>query len=464
MDVSRDYETFLASKAVHPEPSGFEPTLGRAPHLFAFQVHVVDWALRRGRAAVFADCGLGKTAIQLEWARHVVDRSGPVLILAPLAVAPQTVREGARWGVVVRYALDQEDAGAAPIVITNYERLDRFDLTRFCGVVLDESSILKSFMGKTKRELVERCAAIPYRLACTATPAPNDHMELGNHAEFLGVMSSHEMLARWFLNDTKSFGTYRLKGHAVESFWDWVGSWAMCCATPSDLGYSDDGYALPPLEIETHIVDVDLETEDLRPGELFRLPDLNATGLHREKRRTVEDRAARVSEIVAAEPRETWLIWCDTNYEADALRRVLPSSVEVRGSQSRDRKERAALDFVDGKTPVLISKPKLFGFGLNFQHCARVAFIGTSYSYESFYQAVRRTWRFGQPRPVHVHVVVARTEYSVWSTLMAKREGHDAMRCAMSDAVRRAAARTSALAPYQPTRDLRVPAWLREAS
>ncbi len=452
-----EYEAFLSDKRPALEAHGFRVD-ALASHLFPFQHDIVEWALERGRAAIFAECGLGKTAMQLEWARHVAER-GPVLILAPLAVAQQTVREGKRFGVDVVYARDTDAAGDAPIAITNYERLDRFDLRKYSGVVLDESSILKSFMGATKRALVDACREVPFRLACTATPAPNDHLELGNHAEFLGVMQSHEMIARWFINDTSTFGTYRLKGHAVEAFWDWVASWAMCVGAPSDLGHDDADFALPELRLVPHRLEVDL-LED-RGATLFRIPELSATAVHKEKRRTIAARAARLAELVGAEPNEQWLVWCETDYEADALRAAMPDAVEVRGSHTLERKEAAALGFVDGNVRVLISKPSIFGFGLNFQQCARAAFVGATFSYETFYQAIRRCWRFGQKRPVDVHVTMASTEASVWSILSAKRDGHDEMRAQMSAAMRRARARDAHLRRYVPAAPMRIPRWLR---
>jgi superfamily II DNA or RNA helicase len=454
-----EYERFLATKVVTVQPSGFEPG-ELSPHLFLFQAHIVRWALRLGRAAVFADTGLGKTVMEVEWAVRVAEKTdGQVLILAPLAVAQQTVREAARFGFDVRYVREQSEVGSSPVVITNYDRLAKFDLTRFAGVVLDESSILKSFMGKVKRALIEQCANVPYRLACTATPAPNDHMEIGNHAEFLGVMPAHEMLTRWFITDLSAFGTYRLKGHAVVPFWDWVASWAVCCSLPSDIGFSDFGYVLPELVTKQHVVDVDLS--EAAGEQLFRTPDMSATSVHREKRLTAADRAAKVASIVSSEPDEQWIIWCDTDYEADALKEALPGATEVRGSHSSEVKERAALDFADGKVRVLISKSAIFGLGLNWQHCARVAFVGADFSYEKFYQAVRRCWRFGQQRPVHVHVVMAATEASVWSVLTRKKSGHDEMRTQMSAAMKRARSKSSPTARYAPTVEMRIPNWLQ---
>jgi hypothetical protein len=435
----KEYTDFVRSKLRTEVPSGLARVPELNERLFPFQRDVVAWALQRGRAAIFADCGLGKTAMQLEWAQRVVEHTGGrVLILAPLAVAPQTCREGQKFGIEVRYAHKQSEVRDG-ITIANYERLDRFDVETFAGVVLDESSILKAFVGKTKRALVERCQRVPYRLACTATPAPNDHMELGNHSEFLGLLQGNEMLGRWFINDTSSFGSYRLKGHAVVPFWDWVSSWAMMVGKPSDIGHDDAGYDMPELHVFPHVVDVDVTTD--RGGALFRIPGMSATKVHEEKRRTVDDRARRVAELVAAEPDESWIVWCDTDYEADALTKAMPGAVEVRGSHKVEAKERAALDFVDGKIRTLVSKPRIFGWGMNWQHCARVAFVGATYSYESFYQAIRRTWRFGQTRPVHAHVMVATTEMDVWNAMLSKQRERVEMQAQMFAAARRAQSR-----------------------
>ncbi len=458
------YDDFLASKAIVAEPCGFDVEESALnPALFPFQQHAVRWALRRGRAALFEECGLGKTLQQLEWARHVAERTRqPVLILAPLAVAGQTVREGKRFGIDVRYARTPDEFGDGWIAITNYERLPRWlgDVGRFAGVVLDESSILKAFMGATKRQIIEAFKSTPYRLACTATPAPNDHLELGNHAEFLGVMDSHEMIARWFISDQSAMGTYRLKGHAVESFWDWVSSWAVCIGKPSDIGYGDGGYDLHELELTQHVVDVDVTTD--RGDALFRVPDMSATAVHKEKRLSIGARAAAIAKLVEADHREPWIVWCDTDYEADALVEAMPGAVEVRGSQSMERKEAAAAGFADGSIRVLISKPSIFGWGLNFQHCARVAFVGATYSYEAFYQAVRRVWRFGQKRPVQVHVALGATELPMWNVLARKRDGHDEMKVQMFAASRRAqAAEGERRAAYRPGVAMRIPTWLR---
>jgi hypothetical protein len=462
-----EYEQFISSKTLRVPPSGFEPTALSAD-LFPFQAQVVRWAVRQGRAALFLDTGMGKTRCQLEWAHQVSVHTGkPVLILAPLAVAQQTVREAARCHVAgTAYARD-EGGAIGPIVVTNYERLDRFDASTFGGVVLDESSILKAYSGSTKRAIFDAFARTPYKLACTATPAPNDHLELGNHAEFLDVMSSHQMIARWFINDTSTFGTYRLKGHAVEDFWDWVSSWAVMGSLPSDLGdFSDSGYVLPDLVTHEHVVDAeDGGGADVERGTLFRTVELNATSVHGERRRTADARAGQVAAIVAAEPHEPWLLWCETDYEADAVRAavadVLPGLVEVRGPDSPDKKELRLVGFADGSIPALLTKPKIAGFGLNLQHCARVVFVGATYSFESYYQAIRRVWRFGQQRPVHVHVVMASTERPVWAILERKRGDFETMKSSMFDAARRNRRAYAKPGTYAASVCFELPRWMR---
>ena len=436
------YEQFLASKALVDHPSGFSDVPELAGALFPFQAHIVAWALRRARAAIFADCGLGKTLMQLEWARHV---PGRVLILTPLAVAAQTVAEADRFGIPAVYARTQEEADAhddAVIIVTNYDRLKAFDPSVFHGVVLDESSILKSYMGATKRALVDAFAETPYRLCCTATPAPNDHVELGNHSEFLGVLSSSLMLSRFFINDTSQAGVYRLKGHAERDFWRWVASWAICIAKPSDLrdttgaSYSDDGFVLPELDVRQHIVGVDHLGSQADTGLLFRCGDLSATELHREMRKTAADRAARTAELVLADSQEPWVLWCNANYEADALLALIPGAVDVRGDMTAAEKESRLNAFSRGETRILVTKPTIAGFGMNWQHCARMAFVGLSYSYEQLYQALRRSWRFGQQRSVIAHVVTAESEGSVLASIREKQAAHLVMQQEMVSAMR----------------------------
>lgn len=412
--------------------------------LFDWQAHCVRWALHRGTAALFADTGLGKTAMQLSWADAVASYTGSrVLILAPLAVAAQTVREGARIGVraqVVRSA-DDITHDSARVIVCNYDRLHLLDVGEFAGVVLDESSILKNMVGKTRNALIAAFRETPYRLACTATPSPNDFDELGNHAEFLGVTTMVEMLARYFINDLSDTGTWRLKGYAESDFWAWCASWSIALRTPYDLQRPDgthyDGsrYVLPRLDIRHEVVAVDHLARQLDTGELFAGQSLSATGLHRELRATVTDRAAAVARIVRAEPDEPWVIWVHTDYEADAVRAVLPEVVEVRGSHTPDEKERRLNDFSDGRTKWLLTKPSIAGFGMNWQHCARMVFAGLSYSYEALYQALRRSWRFGQTREVVAYLVAAESEGAVRDALAVKETNHHDMQRRMVEAM-----------------------------
>lgn len=455
------YEEIIAAKERYAPSVGFDVDVADE-WLFPFQRHAVRWALAGGRRALFMDTGLGKSRMQLRWADAVADHTGGrVLILAPLAVGPQTVREAAAVGLAgVVFAQSPAEMGTARIVVTNYDAVEKFAAVEFAGVVLDESSILKSFMGATKRYLVERFAGTPYKLCATATPAPNDHLELGNHSEFLGILSSHQMIARWFINDTTKMGVYRLKGHAVTSFWDWVASWAVCAGLPSDLGdYSDAGYVLPALTLNRHIVNVDI-VSGAKDGALFRLADMSATNIHAEKRLTTSARADKVAELVRAEPEEDWLVWCETDYEAAALMECLPDDAyEVSGSMSAGLKSERLLRF-GTEGGILLTKPKIAGFGMNYQNCARVAFVGTSYSYEAFYQAIRRCWRFGQLREVHAHVVLAFTDQATWDVVSGKAADHGEMKRQMFAASRRAQARHSSMLDYHPSHRGRLPAWL----
>lgn len=463
------YAEFLARKVPVVPPKGFRPSLPDGSRLFPFQRTAVDWACRVGRAALFEDTGLGKSGQALSWAhevvKHAVAEALPerVLVLTPLAVGPQMVREAEKFAIPnVHISRGMEDLGEAGIAVANYELLHKFDPAAFTGVVLDESSILKSFMGSTKQRLCKAFETTPFKLCCTATPAPNDHLELGNHAEFLGVMSSHQMIARWFINDTSTFGTYRLKGHAVRSFWDWVCSWARCIGKPSDLdpSFSDDGYVLPPLNVRSHTVDVDQVT-DRAEGQLFRSVEMSATSVHAEKKRTAPARAEKVFEIVSREPGEQWLIWVETDYDADAVRAALGGDVvEVRGSDSLDLKAKRLLAFADGDIAVMVTKPSIAAYGLNLQNCARTIFAGPSYSYEQFYQAVRRFWRFGQKRAVDAHVVLAATELGVWDVVQQKADAHEEMKTAMFAASRRAQSKSERSPDYLPGVRGRVPEWL----
>jgi DNA modification methylase len=434
-----DYTTFLQSKRATSAPAGFDVAPDAIhPLLRGDQRAIVRWALRRGRAAIFADTGLGKTFDQVEWARHVAAHTGgKALLLSPLAVAHQTIREAAKLGVAVTYCRSQAEADTADsaLIITNYDMVKAFDPARFAGVVLDESSILKAFSGATKKLIVKMFAQTPYRLACTATPAPNDHMELGNHAEFLGIMQGSEMLARWFINDSMKAESYRLKHHARADFWRWVTTWAVCVGTPSDLGYSDEGFALPPLDLHEHIVAVD-HTRAFESGQLFVNGALNATALWKEKAATAADRCAAAAAIVQAEPNESWVVWCDTNDEADRLQALLPAAIEVRGSETPAAKERKLTAFSDGDARIIITKADLAGFGLNWQHCARMCFVGVTYSFEKLYQALRRSYRYGQTRAVQAHLIYAESEGNVMDAIKRKQGEHAAMRAEMTQAQR----------------------------
>ena len=409
--MSNSYDDFMASKTIMSPVTGLTniPTL--SAHLFPFQSDIVRWALKRGRAAIFADCGMGKTPMQLEWARHI---PGNVLILAPLAVASQTVREGHKFGIPVGYCRDQS-AVESGITITNYEMLAHFDPSYFTGIVLDESSILKSYDGATRTAILDAFTQTPYRLACTATPAPNDYMELGNHAQFVGSMSRVEMLSMFFVHDGGETQSWRLKGHAQRDFWKWLASWAVMIRKPSDLGYDDGDFVLPPMTLHEHVIRVEKATE----GMLFALEAATLQERIAARRESVVDRVAECAAIVNAST-DPWVVWCNLNSESEALKKAIPDAVEIRGNQSPEEKERGILAFTEGRARVIISKASMTGFGLNWQHCAHIAFVGLSDSWEQYYQAVRRCWRFGQVRAVNVHLIIAETEGAVLKNIKDK--------------------------------------------
>jgi hypothetical protein len=427
-------------------------------HLFDFQADVCSFLVRVGRGAAFLGTGLGKSAIQIEWCRQTAEASnGRALILTPLAVARQMEKEARRWGYtaqVVRSADDVRDG----INICNYDRMDALDLDAFGSVSLDESSVLKNMNGATTRSLISAFAGHRFRLCCTATPAPNDHMELGTHSEFLGLMRSVEMLSRWFINDTATASqSWRLKAHAQSAFWDWVASWARCADNPADLGFDGSRFILPPMQVHKHRVQAEAKAFE---GTLFA-GDISATNMHAVKRETADARARIVGDLVAAEPAEPWVIWCDNDAEAEALQRCVPGAVEVRGSMTPEKKEAAMADFLDGRARYLISKPSICGFGVNMQLSARMAFVGRTFSYEAYYQAVRRCWRFGQTRPVQVHIVVAEGEEQIGRTIDRKADGHATMKLAMAEAMHRARGTVAQTkTPYLPTFQAELPSWL----
>ena len=467
MNDLSDYRRLIAAKRVAAVPTGIRRTPELDASLFDYQTVCTQFALRAGRSALFLDTGLGKTACAMEWGRCVVEETNrPVLMLAPLGVVHQHLAEAQRIGVEARISRTGEPPATPQIVITNYDRLERFDPNNYGGVILDESSVLKSFSGVTTRKLIDAFAQTPFRLCCSATPAPNDHTELGQHSQFLGVMPSSEMLSRWFIADQNNAGRYRLKKPAVTAFWDWVASWARCLSKPSDLGYSDDGFVMPPLNVHKHIVEADRSADAgvEKDGQfrLFRLPDTSATSIHKEKRLTKDRRAAKIAELLAREPDEAWVIWCDTDYDADALKAIIPNLNEVRGSMSADVKEDRLTAFATGESKTILSKPSICGYGLNWQHCARMAFMGLSFSYENYYQAIRRCWRFRQKRAVEVHIVCADTEASIWDVVSRKSGDHERMKSEMSAAMARAHLSSEVLSNYLPSIDATLPQWLAQ--
>ncbi len=424
-----DYQLFLESKRLTTAPAGFtvEPEAINTM-LFDYQRDVVRWALKRGRAAIFSRYGTGKTPMQLEWAAQVVrEAGGSVLILAPLAVARQTQREGVKFGIDVTVCRTQADVRPG-INITNYEMLPHFDTSAFVGVVLDESSILKSYDGKTRTAIIEAFSRTPYRLACTATPAPNDHMELGNHAEFLGIMSRVEMLAMFFTHDGGDTSVWRLKGHAESEFWKWVCSWAVMLRKPSDLGYSDDGFELPPLRYHQITVDVVHQEQSAEGAQLYLMPVEALTLVDRRNARKVSmaDRVVAAAELVNASA-ESWVVWCNLNAESEALTKAIAGAVQVTGSDTAEHKEQVALDFVEGRVRVIVSKPSIFGFGMNWQHCHKAAYVGLSDSFEELDQSVHRIHRYGQTEACDIYIITSELEGAVVRNIERKRGDHERM-------------------------------------
>jgi len=453
-----EYREFIAARKKTVKTGGIDAT----QYKDAMKEHqrvAVDFALNKGKSACFLDTGLGKSFCELEWAKQVSEFTGkPSLILTPLAVAGQMVREGQKFGIDARQIKEQSEVGAG-IMVANYERLQKLDPDAFGAVVLDESSILKSFAGQTRARLQDAFRDTPFKFAATATPSPNDHMELGNHAEFLGVMRQQEMLSRWFINDTSTASKdWRLKGHAIEDFWSWVASWSRCATMPSDLGGDDTGYILPEIDRRLHVVKADRQ-KDADEGMLFRIPEMSATSFHQEKRLTLRQRCEKAAELASHDMPVT--VWCETNDESAMLAKMIDGAAEVRGNQSPEEKERRLLGFVDGDFRAIVTKPKLAGFGVNWQHCAHAVFASISFSYEQHYQAVRRSHRFGQDQQVRNDIVISDTEDSIWQTIHGKAEKHAEMKRRMADAMRRAQSETETRVKYDRPLDLAFPAWLK---
>lgn len=419
-DVS--YDEFVKSKRRAEVATGHAPS-ELNEHLFDFQHAIVSWAVRRGRAAIFADTGLGKTLMQLSWANEITSNTGGmVLILAPLAVSEQTIEQGNTFGIEVKRVPHGQAPDSPGVWITNYERMDAVDFNELHGIVLDESSILKAHDGKTRTKIIEASQRVPYRLSCTATPSPNDFEELGNQCEFLGVMTRTEMLATYFVNDTGDTGTWRLKGWGASKFWEWMGSWAVVLRNPSDIGFDGSRYILPEPIYHEHVV----ETEQLT-GELFARPAMSMTERRQAQRDSIEARCRALAEVVNADTSEPWLIWTHLNDEAELLAELIPGAVNVQGYDSSESKTKNMMDFSHGNLRVLISKPKICGFGMHWAHCARTAFVGLDDSFEKFYQAVRRCHRFGQTRSVHVHIFTAENEGQILANIKRKEQNHHEM-------------------------------------
>lgn len=450
------YAEFLKSKAVSLPCSGFNfEKANMNSALFEWQKDIVVWALKKGKAALFEDCGLGKTIQQLEWCKIISEHvEKPTLIIAPLAVSKQTRYEGQKFGYDVNICRSQEDVKQG-INITNYEMLDHFELSIFGGIALDESSILKQYGGKLRNQIIDSCREIPYKLSCTATPAPNDYMELGNQAEFLGVMKRTEMLAEYFVHDGGDTSKWRLKGHAQKDFWAWLTSWAVVLTTPADLGYDSSGYELPELNMKYIVV----KSEG---------PVASTLSERREARKnTLSARCSAAKRVIESDPFTPWLIWCNLNDEADELRRIIPGSREVRGSDTQQRKEVRLSAFSEGLIDKLITKPSIAGFGLNWQICHNMIFVGLSDSYEMLYQAIRRCWRFGQSEPVNVYIITSAAEGAVRENIERKDAQCKNMVAEMvkhtkeilSKEIKQTARMTEI---YNPTIEMVIPAWIKE--
>jgi hypothetical protein len=441
-----NYDEFIKQKSQFKHEAGFAPT-NLPDFLFDFQAYLVDWALRKGRAAIFADCGMGKTAMQLAFAQQVIERENkPVLILAPLAVVPQTIEEGERFGINVT-----RDGGDSLIHITNYQRLERFNPHDYCGVVCDESSILKSYSGSTRTAIIEFMKPSKYRLLCSATPSPNDFIELGNSVEALGIMRRVEMLATYFVHDGGDTSRWRLRGHAEDPFWAFVASWARALRTPSDVGFDSSRFVLPKLEMESHVLDsVPMD------GFLFSMKAMTLEAQRAERRATIDERCQVVADI-ANESSEPFIAWCSLNDESKRLSKAIDGSVEVSGSMKDEEKEEAFTAFRKGHIKALVTKPSLAAFGMNWQHCNRMSFF-PSHSHEQFYQAVRRCWRFGQSRDVTAHIVTTEAEEEIVSNL--RRKETQSIELFKKIVSNMASYYQSASDIYNPTKETKAPQWL----
>ena len=455
-----NYRDFLKSKEIESINAGFKIDSEQLnPMLFPFQRDIVKWAIQKGKAAIFSDCGTGKTMMQLEFAHQVVNRTGgKALVVAPLSVVSQTKKEGLKFGIPVNICRTHKDVKDG-INITNYEMLDHFDANAFICVVLDESSILKSFTSQTRNLLIDKFQLTPYRLACTATPSPNDQSEIGNHAEFLGIMSRTEMLATYFIHDGSDTSKWRLKGYGEKKFWEWVATWAICVRNPADLGYTNDGFELPKLNLIEKIV-----SSPPQEGMLVAIRAETLSERRAARKESMDRRIDVAKKLVDASP-EQWLIWCDFNAESKALKEAIKDSVEVVGSDNPDYKAQAALDFADGKIHALVSKASIYGFGMNFQTCHNMIFCGISDSYEMFYQAVRRCWRYGQEHDVNVYIAISEAELNVLDNIKRKQAQMDKMQdnmvSLMHDVTMSEIRHTTRITDtYDPEERMVIPEWI----
>ena len=455
------YRDFISNKFKVQRDTGFE--LDRSelnPKLFEYQKDLVSWSLRRGEAALFTGTGTGKTFMQVEWAKHVHERlNKPVLVLSPLAVSAQTVNEARKLGIDVNLCREQAEV-VNGINITNYEKLEHFVPASFGGVVLDESSILKSFTSTTRNTIINGFRETPFRLACTATPAPNDFMELGNHSEFLDSMTRTEMLSMFFYHDGADTAKWRLKGHAEDKFWEFVASWAAILTMPSDLGYDNAGFELPPLKYNEMVIKADKAPD----GYLFAFEAQNLQERRENRRATTKERVAVCADIVN-NSNDIHLVWCDLNVESEMLKKSIKDCVEVKGSDSPEHKEKAMLDFAAGKIKCLVSKPSICGFGLNFQVCHNMSFVGLSDSFEAYYQAVRRCYRFGQKKTVNVNIITSELEGAVVENIKRKEKDSLRMHAAMVEHTKRFVKENIENIKtydrnYNPTQKIILPSWI----
>ena len=424
------YDDFVKAKKTNSIDSGFIPDKSLYPvELMPHQEACITWACKRGRSALFLDTGLGKTLCQTSWAVQVCNETnGFVLILAPLAVSHQTKRECEKFGIDAEFVNTQSDITDPGIYITNYEKLSHFDSSLFDGVVLDESSILKGMQGKVRKQITESFINTKYKLSCTATPSPNDFMELGTQSEFLGIMSQIEMLAMYFIHDGGDTAKWRLKGHGKSKFWEWLSTWSIFIRSPGDLGFDSSNYDLPPIEYHEYVIETN------PTDSLFVEPAMSLLERNQARKASVIARCEKASEI--ANGLDSVLVWCNLNDESALLKKLINDSTEVKGSDTDIHKEKSLIGFSDGTVKKLISKPKIAGFGMNFQNSHHCVFVGLSDSWEAFYQAIRRQWRFGQTKKVHVHIISADTEGAVVANIKRKDDQHKELMASMMDHMR----------------------------